>query len=54
MNHPGFQEDVISDWAASSQLGGDAVSGAQIAAQLPSLPLWASKGEGINGSQLAH
>ena len=38
LSHPGFQEDVGSDWQSTHSLAADAVSGAEIAATPCLLP----------------
>ena len=57
-NHPGSQEDLISNWEPAHSLVEDAVSGAEIAPCLPALavahlPLCLRPGEGLVLSRLA-
>ena len=49
VNHPGSQENVVSNWDPAHSLVEDAVSGAEIAPHLPvlavaRLPLWLGVG----------
>ena len=37
VNHPGSQEDLVSNWEPAHSLAGDAVSGAEFAPCLPAL-----------------
>ena len=60
MNYPGFQEDMISDWKPALSLGGNVVSGVDIAKApcLPPLavthlPLLLQRGRAIKDSSLA-
>ena len=59
-NHPGSQEDVVSNWESVQSLVENAVSGAEIAASpcllalvVPHLPLCLWGGRALYGSWLA-
>ena len=39
VNHPGSQEDLVSNWEPAHSLVEDAVSGAEIASRLPALAI---------------
>ena len=52
VNHPGSQEDLVSNWEPAHSLVEDAISGAEIAPHLPALalthlPLGHQQGEGL-------
>ena len=58
VNHPGSQEDLVSNWEPAHNLVEDAVSGAEIAPCFPALagallPLCLWRGDGPVHSQLA-
>ena len=58
VNHPGSQEDVVSNWEPAHSLVEDAISGAEIASRLPTLavarlPLCLQWGDGPVCSQLS-
>ena len=58
VNHPGFQEDLVSNWEPAHNLVEDAISRAEIAPCLPTLaithlPLCLQRGNGLVHSWLA-